>query len=501
MPHQEDSVIYAAYAAISLFSSRMKPNIVYPLLRALGDAHLVDAFSGCYGKQKYSEFQERAQKAAFGHECFLRGYDPTRVPREDAFTVLDVLQLLAGDDQNRVLLDHPHFKYSKIGRGRVDASDQLTESEQEEITKLTQKLASEKSGTKIAEISAQIAAITANKAPALKFEADPAPDGYPISSLTFNEDRPNVSFLVRKTGTVDLSSRPAPANVADSVPTKIPTNIFRNYAVIKDGLVNIETLPISVDRNTYEKLKTELGAFHSAIETGANLPNDRFEILLNLRSMPVINRKMVKDVSAKQFFETQYALTLAQAEAKVYNGYSKELLPSKRSDGISEKYGEAAATWLKEQGITDGGFAPKSTQAEATDFYMSKELKVSLKGLSKLPSLKEVKEQIAKGKINAGGALMVPTVKLVESFLTSDIYLKAANKDGVLEAWLAGQTKAAKQKTRDLIFKIAQTNFSLIVGQVWFQEFNSLDENSLTLDVDGSKLECKAEMREVEIKI
>jgi hypothetical protein len=37
--------------------------------------------------------------------------------------------------------------------------------------------------------------------------------------------------------------------------------------------------------------------------------------------------------------------------------------------------------------------------------------------------------------------------------------------------------------------------------KVWFQEFNSLDENSLTLDVDGSKLECKAEMREVEIKI
>jgi len=495
-----------AYAAVSLFAVRMKPNVVYPLLKSLGDVNLIERFSTCYGKQKYSEFQETAQKAALGTGRFEKGYDPTRVPREDAFTVLDVLQLLAGDDQNRVLLDHPDFKYSKIGRGRVDASDQLTEAEQEEITKLTQKLASEKSGTKIAEISAQIAAITANKAPALKFEADPAPDGYPISSLTFNEDRPNVSFLVRKSGTVDLSSRMSPPNdailnLAVPFPVTFPTNIFRNYAVIKDGLVNIEKLPVRITAATLQKLVDE-GVWNSTALQGVENPT----IVLDLRAMPVINRKMVKDVSAKAFFETQYTLTLAQAEQKVYNAYSKELLPSKRSEGISEKYGEAAATWLKELGITDGGFSPKSTQAEATDFYMSKELKVSLKGLSKLPSLKEVKEQIAKGKINAGGALMVPTVRLVESFLTSDIYLKAANKEGVLEAWLAGQTKAAKQKTRDLIFKIAQTTFSIIVGQVWFQEFSSLAENSLTLDVsgvagDGAKLECKAEMREVEIKI
>jgi len=483
-----------AYAAVSLFAVRMKPNVVYPLLKSLGDVNLIERFSTCFGKQKYSEFQETAQKAALGTGRFEKGYDPTRVPREDAFTVLDVLQLLAGDDQNRILLDHPDFKYSKIGRGRVDASDQLTEAEQEEIAKLTQKLASEKSGTKIAEITAQIAAVTANKAPALKFEADPAPDGYPISSLTFNEDRPNVSFLVRKSGTVDLTSRTAP----DGVPTKFPTNIFRNYAAIKDGLVNIEKLPVRVTQLTYRKLRDE-GVIPMP-ETNTVLA-PLTDLVLDLRALPVINRKMVKDVSAKAFFETQYALTLAQAEQKVYNAYSKELLPSKRSEGISEKYGEAAATWLKEQGITDGGFSPKSTQAEATDFYMSKELKVSLKGLSKLPSLKEVKEQIAKGKINAGGALMVPTVKLVEAFLTSDIYLKAANKDGVLEAWLAGQTKAAKQKTRDLIFKIAQTTFSLIVGQVWFQEFSSLDENALTITVDGATIEGKAEMREVEIKI
>jgi hypothetical protein len=488
----------AAYAAVSLFAVRMKSNIVFPLLKALGDVTLIERFATCFGKQKYSEFQELAQKASNAEGCFTKGYDPNKVPRDDAFTVLDVLKLLASDDANRVLLDHPDFKYSRIGRGRIDASDQLTTAEQEEIKLLTLKLATEKNATKVREISDKISALTANKAPALQFKAASAPEGYPISSLTFNEDRPNVSFLVRKLGTVDLTSRSGPA----SIPTQFETFIFRNYAVVKDGLVNIDKLPVSVARSTYEKLKTELGEFHPVIETGGNLPNDKFEILLDLRSLPVINRKMVKDVSAKKFFETQYALAISQAEQKVYNAYSKELLPAKKSEGFAAQYGDDGATWLKDQGFTDySGFSPKSVQADATDFYMGKELKVSLKGLSKLPSLKEVKEQMGKNKVNAGGALMVPTVRLVESFLASDIYAKAAEKDKVLEAWLAGQTKAAKAKTRDLIFQIAQTTFSLVVGQVWFNEFSSLDENSMSITVNGAPLECKAEMHEIEIKI
>ena len=49
--------------------------------------------------------------------------------------------------------------------------------------------------------------------------------------------------------------------------------------------------------------------------------------------------------------------------------------------------------------------------------YLSKELKVSLKGLSKLPSLKEYREALAKGKLNAGAQLMKKTVDEVEAFL------------------------------------------------------------------------------------
>lgn len=499
---QVSTLFDTAYAAISLFAIRMKPDVVYPILKALGDVRFIEQFSSCFGKQKYSDFMETAKTAALGSGRYDKGYDPNKVPRDDAFTVLDVLNLLQEDEHARVMLDNPAFKYSRIGRGRVDATDQLTDAESEEMQQLSAALAAERSPAKIKDITAKIAAITANKVPPLQFNYDKPENGYPFLSLTFNEDRPNVSFLTKRTGTLDLSGRITP-EFKDTIPTTFPSFQYRNYAVIKDGLVNIDSLPVMVSETTFRKLVDE-----KVIGTD---PADKFVkqgdltlVHLNLKALPVINRKMVKATSAKSFFTTQYELSKSQAAQKVYNAYVKDMLPARKSEGYAAKYGEAGATWLKEQGITDyNGFQPPHTkQAEATDFYMGKELKVSLKGLSKLPSLKEAKEQMAKNKLNASGTLMVETVKEVESFLASSFYKKAGNQPAVLEAWLDGQAKAAKAKTRGFIFEIAKVTFCIVVGQAWFSEFASIDENEMEIDTgDGQKLACKAEMREIEIKI
>jgi hypothetical protein len=396
-----------------------------------------------------------------------------------------------------VLLDNNGFRYSRIGRGRVDASDQLTDAEQDEIKALTEEMGLTKKASRISEITARITEITANKPAALKFEPDPADDGYPISSLTFNEDRPNVSFLVRKTGTVDISARLGASSLKDSLlPGAIKTNVFRNYTAIKDGLINIDALPVNLTPESYKTLSEKLGAdLPRVLDVDYN--GARVLGTLHLRELPVINRKMVQDVSAKEFFELQYQLLAAQAEQKVYNSFQKELAPKERSEGLKELYGEDGAAWLKEQGITDGGFAPKSVQAESTDFYRGKELKTSLKGYSKLPSLKEALAAIAKGKINGPTALMAPTIKEVEDFI-----VKTNGKKNAVQVWLDVQAVAAKTKVRDLIFKIAQVNFSIIVGQVWPAEFKSLDENSMTIEpVPGTRIEGKMEMREIECKI
>jgi hypothetical protein len=477
----EPSVVSTAYAALSLFATRMKPEIVFPILKALGDVAFIEKFANCFGKQRYSEFQDFAKSAAFKTDHrFTSGRDPSRVPPEDAFTVLDLLALLQEDDGNRVLLDHPEFKYSRISRGRKDAD--ATEE-------------------------------------ALKFVADPAPDGYPISSIVWNEDRPNVSFMVRKEGRVDISTKiqsanaTVPAKSIAKLPTQFPTFIFRNYAVVKDGLVNIEVLPVKLTEATTRKLFDLGKAAGHDCAVSCVVPRDiNLRIkessgvgglwLIDLKALPIINRKMIKAASAKKLFEDAYELTKRRAAQKVFNTFQKEKFP-KESKGYKVVYGDEAAAWLKEQGLTDyNGFAPKQVQAPSTDFYIGKELSTHLKGLSSLPSMKEAIEKRTKGKLTPSAALLTPYIKQVENFLDTPVYKKAQDKDKVFEAWLGSESHAATKAVRSLMGEMARTKFAIVVGQSWFTEFDSIDQNQLSiLADDGSDLECRVEMKEVEIPI
>lgn len=452
--------VAAYYAAVSLFSTRMKPDIVLPFLRVLGDVALIDQFSGCFGKQRYTDFQERARVAAFTpEERWTKGFDRNLVPKDDAFTVHDLLTILADDPGNLVLLDHPGFSYSRIGRARV---------------------AGENDGVKFE-----------------RKEQAPGYDGYPIRSLVLNESRPNINFRVRIDGTVPMPLPPG------KVPERFDTFIWRTFTVVKDGLINIDRLPLRVTHSTWEKLKkvgfVPTGAFQER-ETGVDL-------IASLEPLPVVNRKMVQELSAKDFFETHYQLVRAQARQRVFNGLVKEMAPRDDTKSFAVVYGENEAKWLKEHGITEGGFHPKTEAAPLTgDMYMSKELKVSLKGLSSLPSFKEGRTAwLAKKTTKSLGArLMFPAFDEANEFLTSKTYTKAAKKaqPALLEAWLQGQANDATESCRTLLRRVAEMTFVVIVGQTWFKEFASLEENSMTIEVDGDgPIDCRVEMREVEVKL
>lgn len=495
----KDDVVDASYAAISLFSLRAQPKVVYPLLQAVGDVRLIEQFGGCFGKQKYTEFMELSKAAAFGGERFLDGWDPEKVPRDDAFTVLDVLRVLSADDDNRILLDHDLFKYSRISRARLDTDETLTAEEQEKIADLSQRIASEKSVKKLKELNLELAAITGSKQKALKFVADKAKDGYEINNLVFNETRPNVSFGVKKTGTVDLSDRITKEVKKAGVPSKFPTYVFRNYTVIRDGLVNVEVLPVRLTSASVKALSAEMSSGRAPADL---MKKVKGTTVLNLKGLPVVNRNMVKDASAKELFLKEWELTKARASQKVYNSVKKDVVPVV-SKGFREVYDQDSAAWLQEQGITDyRGFSPPSTvQAESTDFYVAKELTISVKGYSTLPSLKDVRDRIASGKLTASAKLMVPAVEEVEKFLNSETYKNASKQTSLFETWIFDRFKESQSKVRQILFEMSQIRFSVIVGQTWFSEFSSIEEDSMDIEVDGITLNCKVQMKETEIKI
>jgi hypothetical protein len=486
--------IAAIYAAVSLFSIRMEPDVVYPLLKALGDVALINQFSTCFGKQKYSDFMMAAKNAAVDPNVrFIEGWDPTRVPPDDAFTVLDLLDILANEDNNTLLLDHPAFRYGRISRGRVDAGERLNTDEVQELQMLTAQIAAERDVKKLKELQHQLANMTAKKVPGLIFKPKPATDGYSISHLVFNEDRPNISVLVKKLGSVDLSERLT--NDTPKVPVEFETFIYRNYAIVRDGLVNIDVLPVKLSDAT-------LGMLYKENLPAGTLSEDSEGVsLLNLRNLPVVNRKMVQSVSARELFITEYELCKARAAQKVYNSYQKEHFP-RESVGFTAQYGEAASAWLKEQGLTDySGFSPKTVQAESKDFYLGKELHVALKGFSSLPSLKDVKDRMVKGKLTPAASLMVPSIQAVEDFLVSPIYLTSPDPVQTFGTWLKAQQENAKNVVRRLLFEQAQIKFAIIVGQVWFSEFQSIEENSMELQLDGQKIIGTVTPKEVEIRI
>lgn len=495
----DNEAVQAAYAALSLYAVRMRPDTVLGLLKALGDVSFIEQYGGLFGKQAYSAFMDTAKAAAFDvSQRYLKGYDANRIPPENAYTVVEFLRDLSSQEDNRLLLDHSAFQYQRIGRARVDASQLLGEDEQAEVTRLTAEMAQTKDARKIVELATKIASIS-DKGEALKFTADPAPNGYAVSNLTYNEERPNISILVKKSGTVDLSSR----SPQHGIPSTFQTFVFRNYAIVKDGIVNVRVLPCLLSDETRAKMADAVRDGRASTDFFAfEQDGDRQVVLVNLDKLPVLNRQMVRSISAKDFFERQYELTKAQAEVKVYNAIRKEQFPY-APEGFSELYGEEGAAWLKEQGFTPySGFSPKTVQAESTDFYVGKELKVSLKGLSTLPTVKVARENIAKGKVNPPTALMRRALEAVDGFLKiNETYKGSADPKEVFETWLDSSIKSSTARVRRMQREIAEDVLTLVVGQVWFSEFQSLEEGSMTITVDDQPLECRAELRSIEVKI
>lgn len=315
------------------------------------------------------------------------------------------------------------------------------------------------------------------------------------------------SILVRKTGTVDLTARIPDALKGiglGKLPERISTFVFRNYTIVRDGIVNVSQLPVKLTKASEDRIRAEIdaGRLPASVDQVVIVGDSPAVRVLNLEGLPVVNRASVKAVSARTLFEKQWELLRFQAAQKVLHGYQKAYTDGRTSEGYTALYGAEAATWLKEQGITDySGFSPKMLQAESTDVYPSKKLEVKIKGYSSLPSMTEYEKQEAKGKLNGPAALMQATVDRVKAFMDSDTYKGVADPKALLTTWLNSETTLAVQECRRLMFEIAQLKTAVLIGNVWFQEFRTLEENQMELTIGGTKLAFTAEAKETEEKV
>jgi uncharacterized protein YegL len=480
----------ALYAGIYILSDKLLNDEAERLFYALGDQYHYQMLVNAFGKQKLNSFKAAIKECvADVSKRFPLGSKVQIKPvADDAYCLMNLIEDLGNIEGCLFYPNHEDFVYNKIGRKKVKTATILTEADKK-------KLSEAKSMDELTKLTAEL-----NESKVDVNFVNSNPDrGYPLTDLVWNESRANLSIRIFIEGEAILPENKFGID-------KVASFKYNTFTIIKDGIVNITKLPVSyspelVSLLNANNVKYELG---SIVDTKINDNHVVQLIIIDLTSLPLVNKKMVKALSANELANKEWELIKLQAEKKVYDYYRKDLYP-KTSKSFVELLGQEAADWLKEVGITDfNGFAPKVTNAESTDFYMSVVLETKIKGLSSLPKVEDVVTKINSGaplKINE--FVMADAIKKYRAQLDSDIYksLNVEQQKGVLKTYLETKSAILNKQRRKYLQDIAQIKFSLILSKKNFIEFKSFDENKLSLNLDGKDLDFTFNLTEKEEKI
>ena len=432
---------------MGVYAQRMNAETTFDLLGKVGDVALYKQFSNCFSKQDYVNFGNHVINILDNPDnLYADGQSDNLVPDSNATCVMDVLASLSNGNNKLSIHD---FQYRRIGRKSLTGLD----ASKKDIEAIKERLANATSTDEIVALSAELALIGDNSE-VLKFVGETS--FVSLGDLVFNQSRPNVSLRTLVKGYVEI---PEKARKSYNLPDKVETSVWRSYALIADGIVNVAVLPVMVDEATFIRL-VQLGVLD-----GSYVADKVYHI--NLSGLPVINRSMTKSINSKDYLAGEVRLQKLEAENKVYKWFLDKARGGSdkhRYVGLTEKYGEEASVWLKEHGVTDGGFNPRSVVAPAEDEVSIHEVKSSIKGMSSLAKVDEVIELVRNktAKIPAKAKFMIEAVQKAQT-IADDI--------NQLEAIVASLTADIRKLARDL----SVVKFVIAVGHVWFNDRDSLD--------------------------
>jgi hypothetical protein len=474
------------YAAIYVLSDKLLNDDAEKVFYALGDQFHYQMLVNAFGKQKLNAFKTAIKECVADVSKRFPVYNgkvQIKPVPDDAYCLMNLIEDLGNTEGCLFYPNHPDFVYNRIGRKKIASATVLTDAEKK-------RLAEAKNVEELAKITSELQESKVE----VKFVNSNPDRGYPLTDLVWNESRANLSVRIYIEGEAILPENKFKIE-------KVASFKYNTFTLIKDGIVNVQKLPVSYSPELHELLSRNDISFKCDYDTETFAPTI---IIIDLTSLPLVNKKMVKAVSAMSLAKLEWELIKLQGDKKVYDYYKKSLYP-KTSKSFVELLGQEAADWLKEVGITDfNGFAPKVTSAEATDFYMSVNLDTKIKGLSSLPKVEDVVTKIKSGAaLKLSEYVMADAIKKYLSQLDSDMYksLGEEQQKGVLKTYLETKSGILNKQRRKILQEIAQIKFSLILSKKWFTEFKSFDENQLAVNFDGQDLNFTFALEEKEEKI
>lgn len=470
-----DELVTGAYAAMFAFSRKSDFNLVSEILKATGDAHLIKIKANTFGTQKITELEQKFVNAINNEDCrFIEGYDPTLEPAEDAYCILDMISDLMTSEENFWYPQHESFNYKKIGSKTVSKSGKVSQEDKDKLEVLL------KEG-KLSELQNAVEDVKNKQTTDLEFKYNNALQPSPISDLTWNSERANLSVLVKYDGYVEL-----PENKFN-IDTKFDTFIFRNYTTIKDGIIHMYTLPVSLSEETFTKLQANELLKGESYEAGKIY-------VLDYSKLPVINRKMVDSLSATDLFHNEYELVKLQAGNSYFNNVKNKLF-NNASKKFKETYGEEATAWLESLGLKEGGYSPAKLVEKSGEEIVVNTLKIKIEKLSSPVTGKDIES--AETKIKAGVSL-TPKESLVEPYIKEltqykSLLPESEESDKLLEDWLYAKSKNFRNHKTKLMTEISKAKFLTIVGKSWFKEFTDRSQKEMTLDIDSKPIKFTVE--------
>jgi len=430
LPHIDkiEALVRGAYGAAYMLAQTNNIPEALSVLGALGDVALIDAVNNAFTVEDYGRVEVSiAQAIHTPAKRFTGGFDTAYLPKDDAFCVLDALELLMQDDKACFYPRHHDFQYTRIGARSVSAVD-----------------------TPI-------------------FVADPL-SRCAFNTLTWHKELLNLSVLAHIPGTVDLGPNAAAYGFAQNY----PSYIWRNYAIVKDGMLHTPALPVSLSMESWQRL---LGA--GCIDP-CNYHGPDHVYLLRLNRLPVVNRAIGSGLtSAAVLCDLVAEELLLMARLKVLRwrlallGEPTDLPSVLTQDQIN---------FLAYMGIGKNGFSPVTTKLEPTDYYYVRSFAVQVKGFSSLPPVDKVQDKIEAGK------KLTPAENYIALGLSQlDTLVEGTSK--AQREWLELQTARFNRVLRQVRNQIQRTKFAVILGKRWFTEFP--DRKDCVLEHNGLKFEFK----------
>lgn len=456
----DKSIYEGLYAAIYTFSSKMKYDIVEELLYSSRDKELIDLYCNSFGKQKLAEFQSKVLDRIFNPKDNIELVDVKYRPNPKKYCVLDFMDDIMEDD-SKIYLFHKDFNYSRTGAKAV-VKKILTEDQKARLMSADTKLKADK-------------ILSESDANTPTMIIQDKNEGVPVNKLQWNKERANLSLQV----TIKVNVKINKNEVGIPEGTLIPSSIVRNYTLIKDGILNVTKLPLSLSNKLAGKFK-RMGLVDSVADG---------VYTIDISSLPIINKKRTESVTSVDMSKLELDMLENQCCLKYLNYIKSGLLSNLNKNNsvennvnkctVLDKFSDDQRKYLSEIGLTYKGYSPKTELDYSGDFYMANSLRTLIEKFSSLPKIETVIDK------NSNNKSLTASEQYLYKYMTNiDAKIKASSSN---ELDTVSELINEYKKIQDYLNrKIAQNKFSIILSRKWFIDKENIDDNQVTVSINGN---------------